>query len=165
VRRSHRSPWASLAAGAALALLGCPGSDEHACRDHEPPAGFDAAAPTVSFARDVFPVFRQSCAFSTCHGAAAGTANGVFLGGQDPSRVHAAIVDVRSSLLPRMSFVVPGAPRESFLLRKMDGSHCVLASECRDGDCGDSMPRGEALLPVETRDVIRRWIAQGAAND
>ena len=135
------------------------------CSDYSPPASFNAQAPTVSFARDVMPIFTQSCAFSSCHGSATGNSNGVFLGGSDAAKVHRAIVDVRSSKLPTMSFVKPGDPRESFLMRKMDGSHCVLDAQCTGGDCGQSMPRNDETLPVDTRDTVRRWIAQGSKND
>lgn len=148
----------------AVPLGGCPG-DEDTCKDYTPPASFDAQNPQVTFAKDVMPIFAQSCAFTSCHGSSAGSANGVFLGGTDPARVHQAIVDVRSSKLPTMSFVKPGDPRESFLLRKMDGSHCLLDTQCTGGDCGQSMPRNDETLSVETRDTIRRWIAQGAKND
>ncbi len=163
---------APIAAGA-LALLialavplgGCPGDEPSACADYAPPASFDAQTPTVSFSRDVMPIFAQSCSFSSCHGSSAGSANGVFLGGTDASLVHQAIVDVRSSKLPEMSFVKPGDPRESFLLRKMDGSQCALDARCTGGTCGQSMPQNDTTLPIETRDTVRRWIAQGAKND
>jgi hypothetical protein len=80
----------------AVPLGGCPGDDE-VCRDYTPPASFDGNAPVVSFSKDVMPVFTQSCAFTSCHGSATGSSNGVFLGGADPARVHKAVVDVRSS--------------------------------------------------------------------
>jgi hypothetical protein len=79
--------------------------------------------------------------------------------------VHASIVGRRSSKLQTMDLVKPGDPRESFLMRKLDGSHCVLDKQCTGGTCGDSMPRREETLPIEERDTIRRWIAQGAKND
>ncbi|MDF2694168.1 MAG: hypothetical protein K0S65_2551 [Labilithrix sp.] len=148
----------------AAPLGGCP-DDAAVCSDYSPPASFDAQNPTVTFAKDVMPIFSQSCAFASCHGSTTGTTNGVFLGGTDPARVHQAIVDVRSSKLPTMSYVKPGDPRESFLLRKMDASQCPLDAQCTGADCGEAMPRNGSELPVETRDIVRRWIAQGAKND
>jgi len=145
-------------------LGGCSG-DEAVCKDYSPPPSFDPQNPQVSFSKDVMPIFTQSCAFTSCHGSSTGSANGVFLGGTDPTRVYQAIVDVRSSELPTMSYVKAGEPRESFLLRKMDGSQCALSSECTGNDCGQSMPRNDETLPIEKRDVVRRWIAQGAKND
>lgn len=148
----------------AIPLGGCP-SDDETCTDYSPPASFDAQNPKVAFAKDVLPIFTRSCAFTSCHGSATGSSNGVFLGGTDPTRVHQAIVDVRSGKLPTMPFVKPNDPRESFLLRKVDGSHCVLDAQCTEANCGVSMPRNDDTLPIEERDVIRRWIAQGAKND
>ncbi len=149
----------------AVPLGGCPGDDKAVCKDYSPPASFDAQNPTVTFAKDVMPIFSQSCAFTSCHGSASGNANGVFLGAADPVRVYQAIVDVRSSKLPTMSYVKPGDPHESFLMRKMDGSHCVLDAQCTGTDCGQSMPKNDETLPIESRDIVRRWIAQGAKND
>ena len=154
-------------AAAALVLLatGCPDEPEgSSCTDDTPSAGFDALSPAVSFSRDVMPVFTQSCAFSTCHGSNVGPANGVFLG-RDPARVHAAVVGVAAGELPAMPFVTPGDPRQSYLMRKMDGSQCALDAQCTGGSCQGSMPKNDAPLEVSTRDIVRRWIAQGAKND
>lgn len=149
------------------ALVSCTsssGGDGASCKDYDPPASFDAQQPTVSFKTDVMAVFKQSCAFSTCHGATTGTNNGVLLGA-DPAKVRAAIVSVSSDELPSMAYVKPGDPKGSYLMRKMDGSQCVLDAQCTGGSCQLSMPRGEQPLPVETRDVVRRWIAQGAQDN
>jgi hypothetical protein len=144
---------------------GCPADPTTgACDDYTPPASFDLAKPAVSFSKDVMPIFGQSCAFSTCHGSTVGTANGVFLG-KDAPRVHTAIVGVRGDELPTMAFVTPGNPRESYLMRKMDGSQCALDAQCTGGSCQSSMPKNEAPLDLATRDTVRRWIAQGAKND
>lgn len=147
------------------ALAGCPGDGEDApkCSDYEPPASFDPQTPAVSFSNDVMPIFKQSCAFTACHGLS-GSNNGVYLG-DDKDAVHRGIVDVRTDLLPSMAFVKPGDPRNSFLMRKVDASQCVLDPQCVDKTCGEAMPKDEGTLPIETRDTIRRWIAQGAKND
>ncbi len=149
----------------AVSLAGCSDETKGTCKDYSPPSSFDALSPTVSFAKDVMPIFAQSCAFTSCHGSPTGSTNGVFLGGGDPKRVHEAIVDVRSTKLPTMSFVKAGDPRESFLIRKIDGSQCALDAQCTGSSCGDSMPHNDDVLPLELRDTIRRWIAQGAKND
>lgn len=133
------------------------------CNDYQPPATFDAQNPKVSFSRDVTPIFKQSCAFTSCHGLE-GSDNGVYLG-QDQAKVYQGLVDIRASELPTMAFVKPSDPRSSYLMRKVDGSQCALDAQCVDKSCGQSMPRGEGLLPLDTRDTIRRWIAQGAKND
>jgi len=139
------------------------GSSGSAC-DYSPPAGFDPLSPAVTFSAGVLPIFARSCAFSTCHGSTAGPANGVFLG-RDGPKVHAAIVGVKGDELPTMPFVTPGNPRESYLMRKMDGSQCALDAQCAGASCQSSMPKGDLPLDVATRDVVRRWIAQGAKND
>lgn len=138
--------------------------DAGSCVDYSPPATFDANTPVTKFSQDVVPIFGRSCAFSTCHGSTTGPANGVFLG-NDPARVHTAIVGVKSGELGTMNFVTAGDPRQSYLMRKMDGSQCALDAQCKGGTCNDSMPKNDIPLPVETRDIIRRWIAQGAKND
>lgn len=150
----------------AAATSGCPDDSGggSSCKDYEPPSDFDAMKPATTFSNDVMPIFLRSCAFSTCHGATTGPANGVFLG-RDPPRVHMAIVGVRGDEQQTMAFVTPGNPRESYLMRKIDGSQCALDAMCSGGSCQDSMPKNEGLLDVATRDVIRRWIAQGAKND
>lgn len=154
-----------LSFAALLTLAGCPddGDGGETCNDYQPPPSLDLQAPAVSFAADVMPIFARSCAFTSCHGLR-GNANGVYLG-NDAAAVHQALVDVRASHLPTMALVARGNPRDSFLMRKLDGSQCVLDPQCIDGDCGDSMPRREELLPIEMRDTVRRWIAQGAKND
>lgn len=156
----------ALALALALASTACPGDNGggSSCDDYSPPAGFDVASPAVSFSKDVMPIFGRSCAFSTCHGSTVGSANGVFLG-KDTPRVYAAIVGVHGDELPAMPFVTPGDPRESYLMRKLDGSQCVLDARCSGGSCQGSMPKNEVLLDLATRDTVRRWIGQGAKND
>jgi hypothetical protein len=175
MRLASRLPFASafafavplVAAAAAVITSGGCSSDPTApssCDDDQPPASFDPSTPAVSFSRDVMAVFTQSCAFSTCHGSGVGPANGVFLG-RDAPKVHAAIVGVAGAELPSMPFVTPGKPRESYLMRKIDGSQCALDAQCTGGSCQGSMPKNSDLLDPATRDIVRRWIAQGAKND
>lgn len=157
---------ASLLAASLLSSAACSNGDGgggSTCKDYEPPATFDAQNPKVTFSNDVMPIFKQSCAFTACHGLQ-GSNNGVYLG-QDQGQVHQNLVGVAAGELPAMSFVKAGDPRNSFLMRKIDASQCTLDAQCVDKTCGESMPRGEPQMPVETRDVIRRWIAQGAKND
>jgi len=50
-------------------------------------------------------------------------------------------------------------------MRKMDASTCTLDAKCTGGSCGQSMPKGDPPLPIDTRDVVRRWILQGAQDN
>lgn len=140
-------------------------SSDISCSDYNPPAGFDGTAPTVSLKNDVFPIFSQSCAFTSCHGATDGNPNGIFLGGADASKVRAGIVNVRSGELSTMSFITPNDAHNSYLMRKMDSSQCLLNAQCTDGSCGDSMPKNSDPLDPGVRDVVRKWIIQGAPDN
>lgn len=156
-----------LLATASMLLLGCPGEEEpppgKTCVEEDVPAGFDPAPPT-SFSRDVMPVFRTSCAFSTCHGTTVGDANGVFLGGTDATRIRNGLVSLKARKLPSMPLVTPGDPTRSFLQRKIDGTHCALDAQCAGQTCGERMPLGQGDLGAG-RAAIRRWILQGAKDD
>jgi len=150
-------------AGALLSLPSC-GTETPAPSCVDSTASAEPSKAPASFSKDVVPLFQKSCAFSTCHGATTGPANGVFLG-NDAARVHAGIVGVKSGELASMNFVTPGDPTQSYLMRKMDGSQCTLDAQCKGGTCNGSMPKNDVTLPAETRDIVRRWIAQGAKND
>jgi hypothetical protein len=139
---------------------GCP--SEKTCQDYSPPASFDPQTPTASLRGDVMPVFSQSCTFTSCHGSNSGSNNGVYLGDTDPQKLHDALVSVAAVELPSMPYITPGDARQSYLMRKLDGSHCVLDAQCVGGSCGEQMPNGAPALDITTRDAIRRWILQGA---
>lgn len=148
--------------------LGCgSGASQAVCGAYEVPATTDLSKPTVSFDNDVLPILQQSCALSACHGSQLGTNNGIYLGAPagviDSSRVYAAIVNAPSQTAPTQVYVVPNDPARSFLLHKLDGDLCVI-KQCATG-CGIVMPKDAPQLSVATRDVIRRWIAQGAAHN
>src|SRR4051812_26488407 len=117
---------------------GCPTSDDKKCVDYNPPASFDPNTPVESFRNTVMPVFHGSCQFSSCHGSQSGNANGVFLGadGVDPAVVRAGLIDKPAPELPSLALIKPGDPRNSYLMRKMDGTNCLLDAQCKDGDCG-----------------------------
>jgi hypothetical protein len=148
----------------------------------------DLTKPTVSFQADVLPIFQQSCSIggATCHGAPNETAllrpflgtSGVD-GGADPETILSGIVGVASKEDPQMKIVAASDPSQSYLMHKIDDDQCTLATECASQQaaivaagnsgytgCGLLMPQTNAEpLDVSTRDTIRRWIAQGAANN
>ena len=127
------------------------------------PAGFDPNTPQVTFSRDVFPLF-DTCSDSKCHGQQ-GNDTKLFISETDPRSTVPSFINVPSQKLATMMLVKPGDPNASFLMKKLDGSHCVLDKQCVGGTCGDQMPNKETQLTVEERDKVRRWIAQGAKND
>ena len=140
---------------------GCPHDD----------SDFDAAAPTTSFELDVVPILQGSCAIATCHKAGT-NAGGLGLGppradgppsAAERAAIHAALLEL-SNAAPTLPHVTPGDPSRSFLMIKLDGCQSDLGLDCELRKCGDPMPRNAAQLPLETRDVVRRWIVQGAPD-
>ncbi|MDB5217693.1 MAG: hypothetical protein JWO86_5620 [Myxococcaceae bacterium] len=133
------------------------------CSPDTTPAS-ELASPAVSFETDVAPILAKSCAFSSCHGSHGTGNHGVFLaatGTDGMSAVKTSLAGA-SHALPSMKYVVPGDVENSFVLRKLDGSLCGLDAQCVGGSCGTSMPEGNDLLPQASRDLVRKWIAQGA---
>lgn len=144
--------------------------DAGECVSYEVPTGTDLMTPTVSFKTDVMPIFTQHCSSAICHGIADAPKGDLFLGaqlakGSDSAKVFAALVGKPSAQLTTMMYVVPSDPSSSYLMRKLDGDQCTLASSCTNHDCQQPMPYDTGILPVETRDTVRRWIAQGAPNN
>jgi hypothetical protein len=147
--------------------------DSNGCFDAE---CFELPARDVSFSADILPIFENSCALSSaCHGnpSSPNTSAGYqpYLGEVDPATtpsdvdaILALIVGQPSRAAPGLAIVEPGAPEQSFLMHKMDDSLSCSSVECPDG-CGDVMPKGSGPLERETRDLVRGWIAQGAASN
>jgi hypothetical protein len=150
--------------------------------------------PTVSFGKDIVPIFETKCGVNaSCHGDPVAPLVGQpFLGlakgGTDPSMVIRGIVGVRSPEAPSVDIVKPGDPANSYMMHKLDGDQCQFASACNAQNmiawtaCGLQMPI-DSVIPLcldsqaecvsqqalakqyGYRDQIRRWIAQGAANN
>ncbi len=144
------------------------------CRDY---SGFDGTTPAVSFKTDVLPVFQRSCGVSTqCHGDASvpfqdrpffGPNKNTTATADDIAKIIAGSVGVPSALETSMPIITAGDPEHSFLMYKMDGEVLCGKLDCASTDaCGGIMPQG-ATEPLATaeRTAIRRWIAQGAANN
>lgn len=171
------------------------GSNNPACGRCEAPApSLDLSTPEVSFQKDVFPVLRASCTASKCHGTPPGTdptltypALDLYLGPPlddtatptDVTLYARIVADLKktSRIAKGRSIVSPGAPDKSFLIDKLyacqshRGLSCEVTftgvSHCPDSACGDPMPPRDQprQLSAEERDVIRRWIAQGARDN
>jgi hypothetical protein len=152
----------------------------------------DLTTPAVSFEKDVLPVLEANCGQgTTCHGgdpAMAVSLRGVFLGcvpdasasceaAADPGpQVYAGLVGPDASVPAEescMPFVMPRDPATSYLMHKIDDDLCAVpcciannaATIVGETGCGTIMPYLSAILPTATRDTIRRWIEQGAANN
>jgi hypothetical protein len=145
--------------------------DAGPCVQYSVPMSEDLMAPSVSFHTDVMKVFNDSCGSSACHGSQDNPTGSVFLGastanGSDSATVFTSIVSISSGELRSMNFVTPSDPSMSYLMHKLDGDQCVFEQSCTGGDCMHSMPSDSAVtLAVTTRDIVRRWIAQGAPNN
>lgn len=139
-------------------------------------ASFSGASPAVSFKTDVLPIFRQSCGVggAACHGQQSGIKSHPFLGPakSDPDPTQADIdvifaqnVGVFATEATMTMLVDPGHPETSFLMHKMDGTQETCGDAKCETSCKTSMPLGQDILPADTRNTVRRWIAQGAKND
>jgi hypothetical protein len=111
------------------------------------------------------PIFGANCSFSACHASGATGSLTIGATAADATSTRKALVGVPSGELASMPYVTPGKPEQSFLMHKMDGDQCVYDNMCASSYCGLTMPNGVAQLSVPTRDVVRRWIAQGAADN
>jgi len=138
----------------------------------------DLTTPTVSFQKDILPIFQPGCAIagSTCHGTPDVWTTqqrpylGSFDGGTDAQAVVQGLVGVASPENPKVMMVKAGDPANSFMMHKLDGDQCTMATDCATGmtmytDCGQQMPYSSPALDDATRDTIRRWISQGAQNN
>jgi len=140
------------------------------CQPYQVPAGTDLTTPTVSLKNDVVVgIFNASCGAAACHGSPTGLGV-VQLGsetaaGADASQVRTGLVGVDSAELATMPYVTAGDPTKSYLMHKMDGDQCQFDAQCAGASCLATMPNGGVVLPVPQRDVVRRWIAQGALDN
>lgn len=141
--------------------------DAGACVPYMAPGTSQLQSPAVSFVTDVMPVFTANCSSASCHGIAGSPQGGLFLGaelqhGADSQTVHDGLVGMASVQLPMMSFVSPGDPTNSYLMHKLDADQCQFAEQCVGHDCLKPMPYDIGALTTDKRDIVRRWIAQGA---
>ncbi len=116
------------------------------------PLGAASAAEPVSFSKDIVPVLRTECAVCHLTGKEAG---GIALA---PKVAYANLVNVPAGEA-KLVRVKPGAPEQSYLMHKLDGTHLNA------GGKGARMPFGAEPLDAATRDKIRAWIKAGALNN
>jgi len=152
-------------AGFACSSNGDDSGTNKTCAAYAVPDETDLSTPTISFASDVVPLFQKHCSEAACHGANRAPVVGAAVGIGDPKAIRARLVGVAAVALSSAVYVAAGDPTNSFLMHKIDGDACLRNSECIQGTCGDTMPDDGALLSVVDRDVVRRWIAQGAIKN
>jgi hypothetical protein len=148
-----------------LCLAGC-------SEKSNPIQGPSTSSQTISYKEDVVPILRQNCSTTGCHGAKDFN-KGIHIPcckESDDATIYEELK--KESRLGAGKFVVPGDSKASFLMMKMDNTQGSLDAKCSDPDavlpaksCGESMPQGDGLLPKADRDVVRKWIDQGAKNN
>ena len=111
-----------------------------------------AAEPTVSFTRDIVPLFARECAF--CHSKDAAD-SGLVLEGRFAYRMIVDVPSVESSLMR----VAPGKPEQSYLLLKMQNQHRTV------GGTGRKMPPGWLEVVPSEVELVKAWILTGAPEN
>lgn len=110
-------------------------------------------------------VFASQCAFSGCHNGQATAAGRINL--KDPGMSHDDLVNVDSMIASGRKLVVPGAPKQSYLMMML---RAFPPSEMEPtpvapppGDIG-FMPQnaGGAVVCCQKLEAIERWITAGA---
>lgn len=107
---------------------------------------------TVSFAKDIQPIFTASCASSSCHGGTAPKDNLNLTSG----KAYAELVNVKATGTgcTTRTLVVPSNVASSYLMNKLTGVDI----------CGAKMPKTGTISTANV-DKIRTWICSGAKND
>lgn len=113
-----------------------------------------AADAPVSFKTQLQPIINTQCVF--CH------VTGAENGGLNLARsvAYKNLVGAPSTESP-LKRVEPGKPDESYLLRKLEGTHVDA------GGTGASMPFADPprLLDPSLRALFKAWVAQGAQDN
>lgn len=119
-------------------------------------ADFTVRLLAVSFATHIQPVFTGNC--TGCHfaGFGGGPPMGLILTA-DSSYVKT--VDVAAGELGSMKRIRPSLPDSSYLIHKVQNTQASV------GGSGVRMPQGAPALSAYTINLLRRWVAAGAANN
>ena len=145
-----------LLASALPVVVGAGAADTAAGAAQTAPAAVESATSSttmaVSFKRDLVPVLRRSCA--TCH--MTGTEPGHMA--LHPGAAYRSLVGVASTQSKSLR-VKPGAPQQSYLIMKLDGTYLDA------GGTGARMPLAAPPLDEATLTRFREWIAAGAPDN
>lgn len=109
----------------------------------------EESAPTFT---EVKGELVPSCGISACHDPGTAESNLVFSDDMSAS----ALVDVASEDAPGETLVIAGDPDNSYLVKKLEGA---------DDIAGDPMPPPFGGMSDEQIQMVRDWIAAGAADD
>jgi hypothetical protein len=113
-------------------------------------------------------VFSKSCAFSGCHNGSATAAGRINM--KDAGQSHGDLVNIDSMIAQGRKLVVPGKPKESYLLVMLQHFPPEMMEPTPvappPNDIG-YMPQnaGGAVLCCQKLDAIDRWITAGAMNN
>lgn len=140
----------SISTAALVLILGLAGAALAEMGGGEPVQDAPPAAP--SFAKDIVPILKRRCA--TCH------LTGDEPGGMAlyPAAAYDSLVGAPSLESPLLR-VAPGKPEESYVFRKLEGTHIEA------GGYGDGMPLDGWPLDAPDIDLFKRWIAAGAPDN
>jgi len=128
--------------------------------------GSDFEAPDATVSEPLVPeprlssiqenVFTPGCAaFASCHDSNSPAADLNLTDGHS----YAQLVNVKSSINPEETRVIPGFSEDSFLIKKLRDHLGPLEQD------GEAMPLRNPPLDEETIQAIEEWIDAGAAND
>lgn len=101
-----------------------------------------------NFTTEIQPIFDANCV--ACH-QAAGASGGLNL---ESGSAFKAIVSVKSGESP-LFYIAPGKPEDSYLIRKLEGTHVQA------GGTGERMPLAGSL-EQQSVTLIREWVKAGA---
>jgi hypothetical protein len=141
---------------AAAVLIICTAGCDENLRDFAGPTP-DLHPTFTSIQQDIFnttdSAARAAC--TSCHNAGnAAVAGGLNLTG---TGAYAALVNAPSRDKPGAIRVIPGDPDGSYVIQKLEGASGIV---------GQRMPQsGPPFLTPGQIAIIRRWIADGAANN
>lgn len=114
---------------------------------------------SVSFGRDIQPLFNARCTDAGCHGASDTRGNLLLVApGARAMLVNQPTSTTCSAERPGVVRVKPGDPRNSMIWRKTSNDPTK---------CGDPMPTPRALISVAPCDFakLEAWIQQGALDN
>lgn len=112
-----------------------------------------SGGPSVSFAKEVQPIFLRNCTYGDCHATTSQKAGLDLSEGKSFDK----LVAVKSLQCDDgRKRVEPGQPDKSYIIDKLKGVKLCL---------GERMPAGDGPLPAADLKTITDWIAGGALKN